>query len=369
MTDTEAAVPAPRANPDLVGHEQAERVLCDGFDSGRLAHAWLIAGPPGIGKATLAFRFARFVLAGDKAESGGLFGDALPADDGGILDVDPDDPVFRRVASGGHSDLLTIERSVDPKRNRLRSEIIVDDVRRIGHFFAHAPAEGGWRVVVIDVAEEMNRHAANAVLKVLEEPPSKALLLLVSHAPGRLLPTIRSRCRLLTLSRLETDVVETLIARYRPDIAGGDRSRLARLADGSIGRAITLADHGGLALHGELMALLADVPRTDIEALHRFADRFGRAGGENAFSVVEDLLRRWLQRLIRCCAGAPPADGTIEDDEAALIARLAPAAGLDRWLEVWEKTSGLLGRVDSANLDRKQVFLNVFLGLERAVRP
>lgn len=368
MSGTEAAVPVPRANPDLVGHEAAEQALREGFESGRLAHAWLIAGPPGIGKATLAFRFARFVLAGGGAEAGGLFGDALP-EPAGNLRVDPENPVFRRVASGGHPDLLTVERSVDPKRNRLRSEIIVDDVRRIGHFFAHAPAEGGWRVVVIDAAEEMNRHAANAVLKVLEEPPTRALLLLVSHAPGRLLPTIRSRCRMLTLSHLEPGAVEALIGRYRPDVSGDDVARLASLADGSIGRAITLADHGGLALHGELMALLQEVPGTDVEALHKFADRFGRAGGENAFSVVEDLLRRWLQRLIRCCAGAAPADGTIEDDEAALIARLAPAAGLDRWLEVWEKTTGLLGRVDSANLDRKQVFLNVFLGLERAVRP
>jgi len=368
VTDAEAAIPEPRANPDLLRYEQAERALREGFDSGRLAHAWLIAGPPGIGKATLAFRFARFVLAGGGADSGGLFGDALP-EPAGNLHVDPDDPVFRRVASGGHPDLLTIERSVNPKRNRLRSEIIVDDVRRIGHFFAHAPAEGGWRVVVVDTAEEMNRHAANAVLKVLEEPPSRALLLLVSHAPGRLLPTIRSRCRLLTVPRLESGVVEALIGRYRPDVSGTDRACLANLADGSIGRAITLANHGGLALHGELMDLLREIPGADVEALHKFADRFGRAGGENAFSVFEDLLRRWLQRLIRCRAGVAPADGTIEDDEAALIARLAPAAGLDRWLEVWEKTTGLLGRVDGANLDRKQVFLNVFLDFERAVRP
>jgi len=368
MTGTEAAVPTPRENPDLLGHEAAEQALREGFDGGRLAHAWLIGGPTGIGKATLAFRFARFVLAGGGVEAGGLFGDALPVTDGGLA-VDLGDPVFRRVASGGHPDLLTVERSVDPKRDRLRSEIIVDDVRRIGHFFAHAPAEGGWRVVVIDAAEEMNRHAANAVLKVLEEPPPKALLLLVSHAPGRLLPTIRSRCRLLTLSPLETETVEALIERYRPDIAGGDRVLLAHLAEGSIGRAITLADHGGLALHGELMVLLAGLPGTDVQALHRFADRFGRTGGEDAFAVAADLVRRWLQRLIRFRAGAVPTDGDIEDDEAAVVARLAPAAGLDRWLEVWEKTSGLLGRVDGANLDRKQVFLNVFLGLERAVRP
>ncbi len=150
-------------------------------------HAWLITGAPGVGKATLAYRFARRLLAG-----------VQPGD---TLAVDPASPVFRRVAVGSHADLLTVEREWDDKKSRLRGEIVVDDARAISAFLRLTPAEGGWRVVVIDGAEHMNRNAANAVLKMLEEPPPRAVLLLTCAAPGRLLPTIRSRCRRLALTR------------------------------------------------------------------------------------------------------------------------------------------------------------------------
>src|SRR6516162_2435225 len=185
--DATHMVPAPRANPDLVGHESAERELRRLVEAGRLPHAILLSGPRGIGKATLAFRFARFLLAkGD---------DAIKAAAESGLAIDRESGVFHRVASGGHADLLTVERAYDPRRRRLRGEIVVEDAREITAFFRLTAAEQGWRIVVVDGAEEMNRSAANALLKVLEEPPRQALLLLVSHSPGRLLPTIRSRCR------------------------------------------------------------------------------------------------------------------------------------------------------------------------------
>jgi DNA polymerase-3 subunit delta' len=199
------AVPTPRQNPELFGHAAAERRLLDAWASGRLPHAWLICGPRGIGKATLAYRFARFLLkAGDATGGSGR-----PAS----LASDPQDPVFRRVAAGGHADLLTVERGWDKKRERRRGEIIVDDVRDVGAFLRLTPAEGGWRVVVVDSADEMNPNAANAILKVLEEPPRRAALLLVSHAPGRLLPTIRSRCCRLVLKPLAEDAVARLVRR------------------------------------------------------------------------------------------------------------------------------------------------------------
>src|SRR5439155_17813225 len=183
--------PAPRSNPELLGHEAAESALRRLFEAGRLPHALLLSGPRGIGKATLAFRLARFVLAsgGGEGPPGGLFGDLGASG----LAIAPDSGTFRRVASGGHADLLTVERAYDPRRRRLRGEIIVENAREIGTFLRLTPAEGGWRVVVVDGADEMNRAAANALLKILEEPPRRALLLLVAHSPGRLLPTIRSR--------------------------------------------------------------------------------------------------------------------------------------------------------------------------------
>src|ERR1700758_5051079 len=217
---------APRENPVLLGHAQAERELRRLVEAGRLPHAILLSGPRGIGKATLAFRLARFLLA-TNGERGGSAQIGLA--------IDPESGVFRRVAAGGHADLLTGERAYDARRRRLRSEIVVEDAREITSFFRLTAAEEGWRIVVVDGAEEMNRSAANALLKVLEEPPRRALLLLVSHSPGRLLPTIRSRCRRFVLAGLQQSAVMQLLEHYRPDLARSDTAALAGLAEGSIG--------------------------------------------------------------------------------------------------------------------------------------
>src|SRR6516225_7501559 len=169
MSEGTAGVPAPRANPDLLGHESGERELRHLDRLGRLPHAILLCGPRGIGKATLAFRFARFLL----AQSADFWTDVLGGPAGSGLAIDAESSVFRRIASGGHADLLTVERAYDPRRRRLRSEILVEDTREIAGFFRLTAAEAGWRIVIVDGAEEMNRNAANALLKILEEPPRR----------------------------------------------------------------------------------------------------------------------------------------------------------------------------------------------------
>ena len=356
--------PSPRANPRFQGHDGAERILLDAFGSGRLPHAWLISGPRGVGKATLSFRFARYVLArGGVADAGGLFGDeVVPAES---LHLDAGDPVFRRIAAAGHADLLTAERQIGENGKR-RTEIVVDDVRAIGAFLRLTPAEGGWRVVVVDSADDMNRHAANALLKVLEEPSPNALLLLVSHNPGRLLATIRSRCRRLTLKPLGDDQVTELLNLYRPDLEAEDARDLARLGEGSIGRALALANEGGLELYRDLMGVVESLPVVDVAALHALGDRLARPGAEDAFRTATQILQWWLGRLILIGAqAAAPADG----GERERMERLLAGRGLDPWLEVWEKTTRLLARAEGANLDPKQVVLNVFLALENAARP
>src|SRR5207248_2033535 len=248
----------PQENPDLLGQESAERALLEAALSGRLAHAWLLSGPRGVGKATLAYRFARFLLAGEGASQGGLFGEA-PAG----LALDPAHPVFRRVASGGHPDLRTIVRGINPRTGRLRSEIVVDDVRDAVAFLRLTPAEGGWRVVIVDGAEDMNRNAGNALLKVLEEPPPRAVLILVSHAPGRLLPTVRSRCRRLEAKALPPAIVDEWLSRRMTELSGADRALVTGLAEGSIGRALALAEAGGIDLYRDLSATLLGLPRID----------------------------------------------------------------------------------------------------------
>ena len=161
-------VPAPRTNPDLVGQEDAEAEFLQAYETGKLPHAWIVGGPRGIGKATLAFRIARFVLAAGNNNGPDLFGGAGAAP--ASLRIESDHPVFRRVLSGGHADLLTVERGVDEQRNRRRDEITVGEARQVSSFLTKTPAEGGWRVVIVDEAEAMNHNAANAILKTLEEP-------------------------------------------------------------------------------------------------------------------------------------------------------------------------------------------------------
>lgn len=359
MTET----PHPRDNADLFGHGAAETTLLEAWNSGRMAHAWLICGPKGIGKATLAYRFARFVLAGG-GEGGGLFGDAPST-----LEIRPDHPVFRRVAAQGHADLQSVERGwTDDKKVKLKTEIVVDDVRGIGHFLSLTPAEGGWRVVIIDSADEMNRNAANAVLKVLEEPPRNALMLLVSHSPGRLLPTIRSRCRRLVLQPLAEEVMGDLLARHRPELGPTEAAALAKLGEGSIGKALALADEGGLDLYRQLLELLQTLPKLDIPALHAFGDKVARPENDASFRTVTELLVWWLARLIR--AGGAPEAGLAEvvPGEGALMGRLLAAAGLEQWLEVWEKISTLFARAEAVHLDRKQAVLGAFLAIERLAR-
>jgi DNA polymerase-3 subunit delta' len=226
------------------------------------------------------------------------------------------------------------------------------------------PAEGGWRIVIVDTADEMNRNAANAVLKILEEPPDRAILILVSDNPGRLLPTIRSRCRRLALRPLSDAVVAELISRYRPDLSASDRAALIQLAEGSIGHALELADENGLTLHRRLLEILGGLPEINGAALHEFADGVARWGNEDAFRVIAELMPATLARAI---ARAARSQSVGEGREAAL-ARVMARRGLDRWVEVWEKIADLFAQADAVNLDRKQVVLNAFFALEEAAR-
>ena len=357
--------PHPRSNHRLQGQGDAEKVLLDAFNSERLHHAWLISGPKGIGKATLAYKFARFVLTHGKKDDGpNMFGDALPTSVPVSLNVAPENPVFQRVASGTHADLLAIERRVNEKTGKLKTVIDVDSVREIGHRMTQTSAEGGWRVVVIDAADEMNTNAANAVLKVLEEPPKNALLLLVSHNPGRLLPTIRSRCRTLQLRPLKPELVVELTGVYAPEVSAEDAKRLAELSDGSIGRALGLVEEGGLELYGELMALLHTLPKLDVKALHRLSDKVSRAGADDAFQTMTGLLRWWLERMILVSAGKD----SVPSEDADFMRSLAAQASLESWFLVWEKINQLVARTNGLHLDKKQVMLDVFLGLENTVR-
>jgi DNA polymerase-3 subunit delta' len=355
---------APRENPVLLGHTEAERELRRLVEAGRLPHAILLSGARGIGKATLAFRLARFLLAGPKDLPAEIFGET---GEGGLA-IDPESSLFRRVASGGHADLLTVERAYDPRRRRLRSDIIVEDTRAIAGFFRLTAAEEGWRVVIVDGAEEMNRNAANALLKILEEPPRRGLLLLVSHSPGLLLPTVRSRCRHFPLTALARPLVLELLAQYRPELSQPEAEALAGLAEGSIGRAIELADAGGLALYRSILGILAQVPRIEVAELYAFADKLARPDAEEAYRASQELLSQFLARTALRAAGRPFGPEELVAGEGEAMRRLCACADPARWADLRDRIGRSFANTDQLNLDRKQATLGAFFAVEELAR-
>ena len=335
--------PEPRANPELRGQDAAVAVLRAALGSGRLPHGWLLTGPPGIGKATLAYRFARALLTSPEAREVDLA-------------LDPELPVFRQVAGGSHPDLKVIEPPRDPKTGKVKSEIPVDLVRAATASLNTTAALGGHRIVVIDGAENLNRNAANALLKSLEEPPPGAILLLVSHNPGRVAPTLRSRCAKLALARLPDAEVRAALAQHAPDLPPEQHAALAQLARGSIGRALELAGDDWVSLYRRLATGLASLP-LDRLGLHALAGELARYADARSFAAPLWLIQELLSRLVGAAVGrqAP----ALFEGEPEALGRLAAGRPLDRWGSLWEKVARLATAVDGLNLDRRQALLHM----------
>jgi len=301
--DRETNTAHPRETFVLHGHQDEEQALADALRSGRMHHAWLLTGTKGLGKATLAYRFARIALGARKV---------------GIrpFDVDPEDTIARRVTAMAHPDLFVLRRGLN-ERGKPRREITVDDARELGHFFSLAPSEGGMRVAIIDAVDDLNRNAANAILKTLEEPPARSVLLLVCHAPGAILPTIRSRCRRLPLRAQPDDVVRAAMGATADEAIVG-------LGKGRPGRAIAYAAQG-------LDAKFADVQRAQ-KALQRgeagalLSQLYDQMGGEpfEKLAAVLELAGEWTR-----AAGVEESGDSWAEAWSALEALRAEAEGLD----------------------------------------
>lgn len=333
-------IPHPRETTSLYGHAEAEQAFLDAYRGGRVPHAWLIGGIGGIGKATLAYRMARFVFA--HSDPG-----AASVQNATDLALSPDHPVIRRVAAQGHPDLLALERVADEK-GKVPTVIPVDMVRKTIAFFGSTAGEGGWRVCIVDSADELNAAGANALLKILEEPPEKSLLLVMSYAPGRLLPTIRSRCRRLMLRRLEPqDVARAAGGALGRDANEPDIKAAALAADGSVARALDLL--GGTALHvrDKVNTMLAALPSVDPRELHALGDALGRSD-ETAFTAFVDTVRDWLSARV-----------TVAGAEPARLLRIA---------DVWDKLNVAADDTKVFNLERKPFVFNVFGWLAAATR-
>jgi DNA polymerase-3 subunit delta' len=332
-TDRLDGFPHPRETMRLIGHEAQLAVAARAIRGGRPPQAWLISGPPGIGKATLAYRIARYLLAHGARDTG--------LED---LSVPANDPAAMQVAAGCHPGLLVLKRGENPQTGRLMTVLSVDEIRKLANFFGMTSGAGGWRVAIVDTADEMNDNAANALLKLLEEPPSRAMLLLLSNQPGRLLPTIRSRCQRLPLRPLEDKAVEQALAAFLPESDAAQRAELARLAAGSIGAALALATGEGAELAAEADRLVDRAAAPDLiallalgEKLFRMKDGLERFGG----FLSENLSTRIRARAHQ---GAP---------------------NLLRWTEALTRLDNLFARSEGLHLEPKQTVLSAARDLKR----
>ena len=365
--DRVEGAPHPRETAQLFGQDAAESEFRAAHASERLHHGWLLRGPRGTGKATLAWRIARFLLTQPQAGApGGLFADEPAPETAATdsLDVDPEHPVARLIAARAAPGLFHIRRGRDPKSGKLRQVITVDDVRGLAHFFHMSASDGGRRVVIVDSADEMNPQAANALLKMLEEPPARATLLLVSHQPSRLLPTIRSRCRELRLAPLgPADMARALDQAGAGEAGAG--AALAELSGGSVGEALRLANLGGLDIYAELVGLLATLPRLDRARALRLAEAAATRGAEDRLDLLIDLIERVLSRLARAGASGTPPLTEAAPGEAALMARLSPTPAAGRaWARAAQEVSARIRHGRAVNLDPASLILDTILRLQ-----
>lgn len=327
----DGAIP-PVRNPHLYGHQAAEDFLAQSYRSGKGHHAILIEGPEGIGKATLAFRFANHVL---------THSDPASAPDQ-LADPDLESAVSRQIASGASHNLLHLSRPVDEKTGRMRMAITVDEVRRAGHFFSQTSGTGNWRIVIIDPADDLNRNAANAILKMLEEPPKRALFLVISHAPGKLLPTIRSRCQPLKLSPLRADDLSRALGGLDVTLDGGKTEEMVlSLGKGSVAQSLKLLNYGGIdiiATFDELM--MAEGPSAR-KAMHRLADVLSGKESEVIFGFFLEHLSNYLATRARTAALA--GDLRTADHQARLVSEMGEKVAISQ----------------AYNLDKKQTILSI----------
>ncbi len=351
-SDREGELLHPREQLQLFGHEAACRVLAEAARSGQLHHAWIIAGPKGVGKATVAWRFARALLANGLQKC---------TDD---LSVGDKDPVQRQIAALSHPDLMLLRRPWDFERKRLKLELPIDEVRRLRGFYSRHSSFGGARIAIVDCADEMSTQAQNALLKILEEPPKGALLLLVSHAPGGLLPTTRSRCRTLTLRKLNTEAMRIAIDKLRPGLSHDERELVSALADGAPGRALAFAEAGAAGMYRDIVEILNGLPRLDTGRVFAFVEKTGKLPVEYGIRLFSTLIRQIEERVLRGAFNA----GSDLASESLLMRKLRSVVPLESWAHLRERMGHDIDRTEELNLDKKQIILNTFFAIEAAAQ-
>ncbi len=334
----------PRLTRALVGHGAAVQAFTNACQSGRMPHAWLITGSKGVGKASFAYLAAKALMNAASPEAIDPLWQAEDSQDTHLIETD------------AHPDMFVLKRRFNEKTDKFFADIPAENVRDLKKSFSLSAARGGWRVAIVDSIDELNKFGVNSLLKLLEEPPQKSIFFIVCHNPGRLLDTIKSRCRSLHFNTLSNDELVGLIAQRSAGIDPNEAAAAAYLAQGSAGRAFELVEHGGMDLYRDLIDVLVGLPNPDIEKLHALASRFGARAAPATFDVFCYLFSNWLYRVIHGRATGqyyPP----VFEGEAELIARIGPQMALEPASRLWEKMSQETRQIVALNLDKKQAVL------------
>jgi DNA polymerase-3 subunit delta' len=317
----------------IVGQDKAVEQFASAWATRRLHHAWLLAGPRGVGKATFAHAAARRVLADAAGPASNLPGIAS----------DDQHPMIKLVEAGSHPDMRRLERLVNDKTGNLARNISVDQVRSLSDLFDLSPAMSDWRVVVIDALDELEPSGANALLKMLEEPPPNSIFFLVSHAPGRLLPTLRSRCRRLELQALDDDAMTSVLDVAAPEIGPAERRRIIAMSNGSAGRALAFAELSLAKLEDAALAILRQGDPTNARRSD-LALELGKRGAGDRYAAFLELAPSLIAREARRLDGAPRERALDAYGRARELAALAPRLSLDPASTVFQ-IGGILAAV------------------------
>ncbi len=334
-----APFPDPRHHETLIGQEAAQAEFLEAVRGGRLHHGWLLCGPRGVGKATLGFRMARFLL-----RHGGRTAEGAPPSEMGIGSRHP---VFRQVAALSHPDFMLLEPGRDEKTGRRRTVLTVDEARRARALFTHSAAQDGFRICMIDSVDDMNLQAANAILKILEEPPPASLFILIAHRPGLILPTIRSRCRALRLPPVSLEQTREVVLRHMPGLSAEEAEACAALAPGQPGRALAIAASGAQTLPARIDEMLRALPKSSPAAFIEFSQSLGRREAQDSWELFMGFVLDWITREAQAASG------------------VFTAAGL---LRLWDAVDRIRLDAPRLNLDRAAAVLNVLLLFEEEAR-
>lgn len=328
----------------VIGHEQAKQQIAEAYNAGRMHHAWLITGPEGIGKATFAYHIAHLILSGGENN---------------FTRFNPDHQAARLIMAEAHPDIFVMRRPLDEKSGRVKDSIPVETARKLGPFLSMTASYGHGRVALIDEAHTLNRNGQNAILKMIEEPPTGATILLTATTVGALLPTIRSRCRVLKLDPLSEAEMDIILARQSIDLPPDcPKGKLYQMAQGSIGKALSLVQTNVVPLYDDLLTIMQGLPTLDLIKIQKLADSLGRKDESEAYLALTGLMVDTLRESARCAALG-------KVDPTGLAAKIAPQGRLDKALDIWENTRRTFATAETANLDRKLAIINALSAISR----